>query len=170
MKRFAIILALILCMAFLFVGCSDGADATVDQVATEFSGDDAPMMLTVTLDAFTYNGIEHQFTLEYGEGKTAIEEMFNNLTFTASEGDTVEQVINNADYYNLKVLETHDKFLGWMEYKILTEDDGTVIYEKTSDTLYTTQEVMEKTMADCPITYVARWEKLDDDYYAAYGF
>lgn len=170
MKKSIIAFILIICMVFLIVGCNS-AQATPDQPETgETVVETVLTNITLTFNAFTYNGVENHFTLEYDDGNNPMEMKYNNITFTAEPDEKVEEVMEVAGYKNLKVLETHDEFLGWMEYKMVIAQDDTVSYEKLSDNLYKTKELMNKTMPDYDLVYVAKWKSLDDDYYQAYGY
>lgn len=170
MKKSIIAFILIICMVFVFAGCKD-AKATPDQVKTEETVvETAQTSITLTFNAFTYNGVENHFTLEYDDGNNPMEMRYNNITFTAQRDEKAEDVMNNAGYSDLKILETHDEFLGWMEYKMVIAQDDTVTYEKISDTLYKTKEIMGKTMPEYSVAYIAKWKNLSDDYYQAYGY
>ena len=57
---------------------------------------------------------------------------------------------------------------GWMEYRDIMEVDETdgyeylVSYEKVSDNLYTTEEILDMTL-DAHTTFIAKWESIPDD-------
>lgn len=166
-------LLLVLLMIIAFVGCDNSAEeATADEAPTQ--AQTTVTQYSVTLNAFTYNGVEHQFNIE-DSNRIPKEKKVNTISFVAFTGDTVSEVLSNNGYSNLQPEEVLDRFLGFMEYKVVPviDENGTetVTYEKLSgDTLYSVDEIMEKEITDYSVAFVARWEKLTDDYYAAYGY
>ncbi len=160
-------------MIIAFTGCDKTAkDATADEVATQPST--TVTEFSLTLNAFSYNGVEHQFKIE-DSNSVPKEKKVNTISFTAFTGETVGEVLSDNGYSNLQPEEVLDKFLGFMEYKVVSvadeNGDETVTYEKLSgDKLYSVDEIMEKEITDYSVTFVARWEKLTDDYYIAYGY
>ena len=166
---FALLLAFCI-MAVMLVGCT-ATDATPDEVAPTETVAPQPQYTTVTLDAFSYNGVEYRFIFEekYGEGSRQV--FLNNISFAVNQGDVIADVFADNNYSKMELEEAHDEFLGWMEYKQTLSDDGvTSVYEKTSDTLYSNDELLKKTAPDYSVVYVARWADIDDEYYAAYGY
>ncbi|MBQ2971584.1 MAG: hypothetical protein IJE16_03420 [Ruminococcus sp.] len=169
-KIFALLLSILM---LSFVGCDNTAqEATIDEIPTQ------PQTTitehTLSLNAFTNNGVEYFFDIE-NSNSVPDEQKVNNITFVAFTGDKVADVFANNGYSNLRPDETFDKFLGFMEYKVdvVTDENGIEIatYEKLSgDTLYSVDEIMEKEITDYSVAFVARWESLTDDYYAAFGY
>ncbi len=169
-KLLALVLALM--MMTVFVGCGEkSTDATADEVATQEATEVSKVNLT--LNAFSNNGVEYNFIVE-DSTKDVKEQRINTIAFVAQPKDTVGEILSNNGYLNLKMDEVLDKFIGFMEYKIIVSEneDGTqaVTYEKVSDTLYTVKELLEKEVPDYDVTFVAKWESLSDDYYAAFGY
>ncbi|MBE6824618.1 MAG: hypothetical protein E7513_04665 [Ruminococcaceae bacterium] len=176
MKKSILALILVLCMTLLLVGCQSG-EATPDEVTvseTAVAETTAPQYVTFTLDAFSFNGFEHQFSLQEDLGGEEKEVFFNNITFTAQPGDVIETVLSENNYSKIKNVELQDEFLGWMEYKQVTivdeNDVETVTYERTSDALYSNKELMQKSVPEYNVKYLARWKDIGDDYYSAYGY
>lgn len=169
MKRFlALVLALLLMT--LFVGCGDSG-ATADEAPKEDSVVQADYNLVI--NAFNYNGAEHKFSVE-DVNNGSREVLINNISFVAHTGDTVAEVLQRSGYANFKMEEVLDKFLGFMEYKIVVSNDENgydiVTYEKVSNDLYTVEELMSKAIDDYSVTYVAKWESIPEDYYTACGY
>lgn len=168
MKRvLAIILVLCLSMT-LFVGCKNDEEVIVDDAITD---GEAPQEIYLTLYAF---GDEEQ---EYTMSVTVYEtqEEYGMISMPATEGEKIGDILASNDYNNITPVESKGKFEGWMEYKeVATMDaDGfeQYSYEKLSDeTVYTTEELLERTMPEYGVMYVAKWDNLDDDYYASMGY
>lgn len=105
-----------------------------------------------------------------GEGGTVTSET-GSYTFTVLEGETVGDVLDAQGVKSMKPELRNDTFEGWMEFKeiITTDKDGfeTREYERLSgDTLYTTQEVMERPLPEYPVSYVAKWASIPmEDYF-----
>ncbi len=170
-KLLALVLALLMMMT-IFVGCGEKpADVTADEVATQEATEVSKVNLT--LNAFTNNGVEYKFIVD-DSSKDVKEQRINTISFVAKPEATVGEILSNNGYSNFKMDEVLDKFIGFMEYKIIVTEgeDGTrgVTYEKVSDTLYTVEELLEKEVSDYDVTFVAKWESLSDDYYAAFGY
>ncbi len=170
----ALFVAIILSVVFL-AGCN-GTGATPDEVEkvenkTEVTEAVLVTQVTVTFNAFTNNGVEYKFMLKEESGNTEIEKSFNTMSFTTKPGENIEDVINNSNYSDMVMDETLNKFLGFMEYKMYENEDGAVTYEKLSgDKLYSVAEVLEKSAPEYNVVYIAKWENISDDYYAAYGY
>lgn len=170
MKKSIIAFVLALCMAFVFVGCNS-TDATKDHATIdETTANSVPINISLMINAFTYNDLEYQFTLDSGEKDNPTTERFNSIAFIANGGDKVKEVMELAGYSNLKMIEIHDEFLGFMEYKVVPTENDTVTYEKLSDKLYTVEEMMERKVPEYSVVYLARWSKIGEDYYSAYGY
>lgn len=99
------------------------------------------------------------------------EEETMSIDFGGLKGKTVREILEDMDYISVTPVETDDVFEGWMEYKmIITEgDDGFDLYEyeKLSDELCTTEEMMEKEISEDHLMFVAKWQSIpEEDYFA----
>lgn len=104
------------------------------------------------------------------EGNTCEEET-QSIDFGGKKGETVAEILETFGYLSITPVETEDVFEGWMEYRtiITAGEDGMDIYEyeKLSDELYTTEEIMKKEISEDALMFVAKWESIPvEDYFA----
>lgn len=182
MKKF---LALILTFLMLatFAGCKDNSsvdtkEATADEIVDEVVEETGVMVdpqqtINISINALAKNDVEYLLKYEEDDNGTKVENTINNISFAAEAGDTAADMFENFGYKNVEIIDMDDEFLGWMEYKMstVTQDSlETVVYEKVSDELLTTEEMMNKEVTDYSVTFVAKWKSLSDEDYELYGY
>lgn len=177
MKRIIAILLLLCMTAVAFAGCKNNKDADKAPSETQVSTE-APTVPETTynlmFDAFSYNGIEYKLIFKSDDANTP-DQKYSTINFVAHKGDKIKDVIGLHGFVDFEIEIVEDEFLGFMEYKCTPSEteDGTVItlYEKLSgDKLYSIDEILEKEIPEYNVAYVARFESIDDEYYAAYGY
>ena len=115
-----------------------------------------------------------KITSDDGNGGKYITETMG-YGFSSFTGKTIEESMKEFGIFDIEVVSDGDTFEGWMEYRdIMTVDeDGFEYlssYEKVSDNLYTTEDVMAMVL-DAHTTFVAKWESIsDEEYYLNYEY
>lgn len=163
-KILALILALLMTMT-VFVGC--GSDDSFENIeATYDEAEEADIVLSI--DAYCdVEGNAHD--LEFTQfGQTETLSAIEILLFEG--GKTVGECFAEEGYEDLKLVDEDDEnFLGWMEYEITVkvDEDGCQYntYKRTNDELYTTEEVLNKTMPDHSMGYIAKWKDIPQEEY-----
>lgn len=151
---------LALCMALcMMTACGNSAPAE------EEAGE-----LTVSFDAYSMFDMA-MLTCEYEDG--GMEEI-GMYDFIAQPGQTVQEVLESNGVMITGAYSENETFEGWMEYEfvITPGEDGFDTYEyiRTSDDLYTLEEVLEKTV-EFNVVYTAKWAEHEmDEYYPAEDF
>lgn len=83
--------------------------------------------------------------------------------------ETVSDVLKKNEITNIEAVHENDVFEGWLIYKTeyTSQEDGTdvVVHTLLSNSLYTTEEVLDYKLADFNITIVAKWATLDSNLY-----
>lgn len=91
------------------------------------------------------------------------------MDFIVVEGQTVKEALENAGIKELSAFNEYDTFEGWLVFdvEITPGDDGFDIftYTLTSETVYTTEELMNLTIPATQVTYVAKWAGLETSAY-----
>lgn len=98
------------------------------------------------------------------------EQEYGSIGLLAAQGDTIGGLLNHSGFSELTPVSDEDEFEGWMEYKLIitTDEDGfeTFTYELVSEELYTTEQLLERTVADYAVDYVAKWASIPvEDYF-----
>lgn len=93
------------------------------------------------------------------------------IDYAGAVGTTLGESMEAVGDVSIKAVAESDEFEGWMEFivHIETDEDGfdTYTYERVSDTLYTTEELLEKTFTEEQKVYAAKWASIDmESYYA----
>lgn len=121
---------------------------------------------------FTMDGYGQSLTIRQTDldGNEYDEETMS-IDFGGVKGQTVGDILESTGYISVTPAETEDVFEGWMEYKMIITagDDGFDLYEyeKLSDGLYTTEEIMEKEISEDSLMFVAKWQSIpEEDYFA----
>lgn len=91
------------------------------------------------------------------------------IDFAGSVGTTLKASMEVVEYVSIEPIAQNDVFEGWIEFKVIveTDEDGfdTYTYQKVSDTLYTTDQLLEKTFSEEQMVYAAKWASIDIDTY-----
>lgn len=98
------------------------------------------------------------------------EQEYGGIGLLGAEGDTIGDLLSDSGYSNLTPVSDEDEFEGWMEYKVDTSTDefgfGSYEYELVSDELYTTEQLLARTVSDYAVEYVAKWASIPvEDYF-----
>lgn len=149
-----------LCMA-VCMATACGNSAPVEEESNE---------LYLTFDAYPIFDMA-MLTCEYEDGSM---EEIGTYDFLAQPGQTVQEVLENSGVMITGVYSENETFEGWMEYEVMitTDEEGFSNYEymRTSDDLYTLEEVLEKTV-EYNVTYAAKWAEHEmDEYYPMEDF
>ena len=170
-KKFALILSLCIA-ALLFTGCGQ-----TSELETPSDEPNEEIYYTVSFDAFFTDEDVRLFLLTEVWDDQPEQTEYNNMGCLAVKGQTVSEAFADCSYIDLEIVNPDGTFLGWMEYKQYTEMttiDGIememYITEKVSDTLYTTEEAMAKTVEDYSILFLAKWSDIDEGYYTENGY
>ena len=163
-KIFALILALLM-ITTLFAGCGNIDDVEIiDATYDETIEADIVLLIDAFNDA-DGNGYNLEYT-EFGEPTTV-----GSIEILLFEGGkTVGECFADDGYENLRLVEEdNDNFLGWIEYEITVkvDSDGCQYntFKKATDELLTTEEVLNKTMPDHSMGYIAKWKDTPQEDY-----
>lgn len=105
----------------------------------------------------------------YGEGLLNITEAgetseTGSMGWPVSPGTRIGDICDEWDVSAIEPVCEGDEFEGWIEIKVVTEEDAdgfiTTTMEIVSDTLYTTDEVMDREMPDYDVTYMTKWKNV----------
>lgn len=92
-----------------------------------------------------------------------------SIDYAGAVGTTLGEAMAANGDVSIEAIAEGDEFEGWMEYTlhIETNEDGfdTYTYERVSDALYTTEELLEKTFAEEQMVYAAKWAGVDVESY-----
>ena len=127
----------------------------------------------ITLNVHTTGTVK--ITSDDGAGGKLVDETMG-YGFSVSAGETLRESMKKFGILDIELVPDDDKFEGWMEYRDIMEVDETdgyeylVSYEKVSDDLYTTEEILDMTL-DAHTTFIAKWESIPyDEYYLNYEY
>ncbi len=166
-KILALILALL--MMTIFVGCGDSSEDVVNESEVTEEEVQEGEEIEITIDAF-YSADDEMMSLEYLSSDMP-ESMQSIGTYTSTKGATVGECFEESGYTDITVVDEDGKFLGFMEYKInkTTDENGeeTWQYEKVSDELLTTEEMLES-QVNYNVMFLAKWEGVSDETYDNY--
>lgn len=149
--------ALLACALLMCTACGG-------QTAPEDADDYFEYDIDVTLNAYSEAG----GTLLLTDGDGTFDS--DLLGLLGAEGMTIGEVVYDSFSAVEPVLEG-DTFEGWMEYTedVVVDEDGfeSSSYVLVSDTLYSTEELMELTLPDHAVFYVAKWASVPTEEYFA---
>ena len=153
-----------------FVVYASETETTEEEMQTEVINADSD--IDITFDAYETAGGLLSVTESDGEDGTMVSE-YGSASYIASEGEgmKISDMLTKAGVVSIEPVNEADTFEGWMEYNIIpsVDEDGfeTQEYVRISeDTLYTTEEVLEKTTTGYDVMYVAKWESVPaEDYF-----
>lgn len=120
----------------------------------------------LTLDAYFWHE-EAMLELEDTNGEVL---ETGSIDFISKANTTLETLLEENDYTSFAVVCENDAFEGWLEYTVVitTDEDGfeTYEYQLVSETLYSTEELLEKKLPDYSVIYTAKWAGMEiEDYY-----
>lgn len=144
----------------------------VTYFVAQWAGDDDDYYSHIELDAYggTYTVIN-----SYWENDEKVSEEIEvngwNWNFTLKNCD--EGIgTQTSDWFALKAdpVKEGAEFEGWAEFEVIytTYDDGTTIveHELVSDTIYTTEQMLQKAVPEYDVKYVAKWSDMElEDYF-----
>lgn len=105
----------------------------------------------------------------YGEGMLNITEAgetteTGSMGWPSEPGRRIGDICEEWDVTAIEPVLEGDEFEGWLEIKVVTEVDendfATTTMEIVSDTLYTTDEVMDREVPDYDVTYMTKWKNV----------
>lgn len=92
-----------------------------------------------------------------------------SVVYAGAVGTTLAEAMAAIGDVSVEAVAEGDTFEGWMEFVVHIETDAdgfdTYTYERVSDTLYTTEEVLAKPFAREEMVYTAKWAGMDMDSY-----
>ena len=176
MKNKLISTLLVICLALIsFSGCNNQNDI-IDGNIEIISGDiEQEESLYVTFDAYgeAFGMLTVNQTTENGNTE-ANESM--SWSFDAVHTEKISSLLERNKVLSIEPYnEDNDIFEGWIVYReiITIDDEGfeTYSYEKLSaDTIYSTNEILEMTVPDFNITFVAKWKNIALEDYSMGSF
>ncbi|MBQ8298747.1 MAG: hypothetical protein IJX99_02590 [Clostridia bacterium] len=181
MKKNILFLLLFACLSLMIlVGCENeptnesDVDAEINVNNSGESNDEVSNEVYLTLDGHGLAGGMLSMTLASEEGSTAVNESVS-WDFAATENEKIKDVLVKNGILNVKPELEGDTFEGWLGFKqiITTDDEGynTYAYEKLSgDTLFTTDEVLEMSMPNHNVTFMAKWTNVPISDYVIEGW
>ncbi len=157
-KKLVMVLFMILAMCFSLIACGGNEEMMEDEAEMVDEG-------YITLDAY------YQTILVNAKDGTSYETQ--SVVYGGAYGTTLKEAMDQSGDADFEVIAENDEFEGWLEYNINVEVDEegweTWINELVSDTLYTTEEVLQKEFTEGEKLYVAKWASIDMAEYEAYG-
>ena len=176
MKNKLISTLLVICLALIsFSGCNNQNNIIDDNIEM-ISGDiEQEESLYVTFDAYgeAFGMLTVNQTTETGNTE-ANESM--SWSFDAVHTEKISSLLERNKVLSIEPYnEDNDIFEGWIVYReiITIDDEGfeTYSYEKLSaDTIYSTNEILEMTVPDFNITFVAKWKNVALEDYSMGSF
>ena len=146
-------------------------ETVTEEVTSDAEQDNAEYY--ITLNVHTTGTVK--ITSDDGAGGKLVDETMG-YGFSVSAGETLRESMKKFGILDIELVPDDDKFEGWMEYRDIMEVDETdgyeylVSYEKVSDDLYTTEEILDMTL-DAHTTFIAKWESIPyDEYYLNYEY
>lgn len=144
-------------------------EAATEEITSDVEQENAEYY--ITLNVHTTGTLK--ITSDDGAGGKLVDETMG-YGFSVSVGETLRESMKEFGILDIELVPDGDKFEGWMEYRDIMEVDETdgyeylVSYEKVSDTLYTTEEILDMNL-DAHTTFIAKWESIPyDEYYLNY--
>ena len=118
-----------------------------------------------TIDAYFPHGGMLEMVWDGQETETG------SMDFIVVPGQTVKEALTEANIKNLSAYNENDTFEGWLIFNvgIIGDDQGNeeYIYYLASETVYSTEELMELTIPEYMVVYTAKWAGMDlEQYYA----
>ncbi len=136
--------------------------------AMAFAEDDGPNVRFYTYEVDDLCGFFDVTT--YGEG--GVDDVMPNQTdyrTTLAEGSAIKDTFKDIEVR----ANGYGPFEGWMIYEVLecVDDAGDVVevFERMDEALYSTEEILNRTVADNNIAFVAKWESIGEDEYFNYS-
>lgn len=98
------------------------------------------------------------------------EREYDAIGLLGAEGETIGELLSNSAFSDLTPVSDGDEFEGWMEYAVITSTDAdgfdSFTYERVSDELYSTEQLLARTVPDYAVEYVAKWAGIPvEDYF-----
>lgn len=144
----------LLLMVAVFAGCSTKKETEEQEVYLSIDG----YGKTLLLEGKDLEGNEFQ-------------EETLSIDMAGEQGATLREIMDANAYTSITPVEPGEVFEGWMEYKVTvtTDEDGfdTYAYERVSDRLYSMEELLEKTISEDNMMYVAKWQSIPEEEYFA---
>ena len=152
MKRKIIFVLLIACISLVtLVGCSK---EEIEDVTNEWENNSLSVLVQMYGDAGS-------LLIKYSTGE---EEETGAVVWEASEGTKISDIMTEWEISSIEPVCEDDSFDGWLKYKETTTTDeyGFVEfnYQRLSDNLYTTEEILKDVMPDYSITYIAKCKNI----------
>ena len=176
MKKLTRIFALLLAVLLTMAGCgaSNQPEAGAAE-GTEQENAAAPEMeeelnreIDVNLEGYDQVGGVINVT-ELDLDGNPVESTYGGIGILAAEGETIGSALDHAGYFDLQPVLEGDVFEGWMEVAeevVVDEFDFEEVVRKAlPEKIYTTEELLELTVPDHAVTYVAKWESVPAESY-----
>lgn len=133
---------------------------------TELPDSEPEREIDVCLDAYEVAGGLLSVTETGGVSE------YGSIGLLAAQGETIGDALTFSGYSAIEPVLEGDVFEGWMEYTAVTsvDEDGfeNCAYEIVSEELYTTEQLLEMTVPDHAVNYVAKWAGIPaEDYFTA---
>lgn len=133
-------------------------------------GTEEDVYYNVAVEAFYTEEDMRMFLLTETWGEETQQSEYNNLSFIAYPGDTLESLMADMDYSGFELLDPNGTFQGWMKYEGRMDEEEMILWTRDDDTLYTAGEIMAMAVTDHSLCFVAKWSDIDDSYYAENGY
>ena len=158
MKKKILFAILFVSTSMLLVGCEK------DEIE-DFMTDDSEVY--VAFQAYDEGMLKVTYTDE--EGTTSLEET-GAIGWPVDPGWKVSEILNDWDITSIEAVCQNDTFEGWLVYKETTTTDEDGFTNSTSelisgDKVYTTDEVLDTTISDYNIRFIAKCKNVPmEDY------
>ena len=160
-KKLSMLLCAVLAVSAL-TACGNSTPAPEQEPVAEERQE-----LWVNLDASMFGGLTYD---EKDMNGNIVEGWAGCICVTGYEGQTLGEVLEAQEFRNLAgVSDNGDELEGWLVYRENTveDEDGFThwLYERVTDRLYTTEELMALPLEEDNLTYMAKWAGVSDEEY-----
>ena len=161
-KKLSVLLSALLALNLL-AACGSSAPEQVEEPAEENRPE-----LWVNLDGSMFGG---GLTYDENDGNGGtVEGWAGCICVTGYQGQSIGEVLDEADFRNFAaVSDSGDELEGWLVYRENTVMDEAGfehwLYERVTDQMYTTEELLALPLEEDNLTYMAKWAGVSDEEY-----
>ena len=160
MKKLNRVFALLLVVMLMMTACGTSTQPELE--------DEIDREIDVYFEGYSEMGGVINVTELDLDGST-VESAYGGIGILAAEGETIGNALEHAGYSDLQPVLEGDTFEGWMEVQesVVIDEYGfeECVREIVSDKIYTTEELLELTVSDTAVTYIAKWANIPVESY-----
>lgn len=163
-------------MLSMLTACSDADNNNISDSSNNSDSYNAEILrdIDIYLDAYDTAGavlLTTEPIVDENGIDTTAESEYGTICFLGAEGETFGEALTACDYLKVTPQLDGDTFEGWMEYQVVTtvDDDGfeETTYSLITDKIYSNEELLNLTVPDHSVMYIAKWSSIPaEDYFA----